>query len=296
MNAPTNTSTNWQLFVKSTSLMLILALAVNLVYYLVFDLLIEVPIPAPYGLTSVFTHTTILILVNGYIHFKQRHNRKKNTFGYVSTLLMLLITNLVLCAFVYDIRMMPSINEMNRLYGEQRVPDILLLLSVPLAIIPSLFGIFGIPALIYRKLTQENNLVQTYRSKAYLFVKVYLILSSVLILVNIIYYSIYVRLGENMPLGGYTFWEMVQMTLVSTGLAVLLYLYITDSGKQGLTLYIILTICFTISGFLAGLPHPDGQPVYDESLWFSVPLTIFSLIVEMFGIPLAFKFLQKFNR
>lgn len=293
MNSPT--STNWLLFVKSTTIMLLLALAVNFTYFLIFDLLVEVPIPAPYGLMTVIIHTTILILVNGYIHFKQQENRKKNTFGYVSTLLILVITNLVLCAFVYDIRMIPSINEMNRLYGEQRVPDILLLLSVPLAIIPSLFGIFGIPALIYRKLIQENNLVQSYRSKAYLFVKVYLILSSVLILVNIIYYSIYVRLGENMPLGGYTFWEMVQMTLVSTGLAVLLYLYITDTGKQGLTLYIILTLCFTISGFLAGLPHPNGQPVYDESLWLSVPLSIFSLIAEMIGIPLTFKFLKKFN-
>lgn len=295
MNVPTNSSTNWQLFVKSTSIMLILALAVNLVYFLIFDLLVEVPIPAPFGLTSVFIHTAILILVNGYIHFKQRENRKKNTFGYVSTLLMLVITNLVLCAFVYDIRMMPSINEMNRLYGEQRVPDILLWLSVPLAIIPSLFGLFGIPAIIYRKLVHENNLVQSYRLKARLFVKVYLILSSVLILVNVIYYSIYIRLGENMPHGGFSFWEMIQMTLVSSGLAVLLYLYITDTGKQGLTLYIILTLCFTISGFLASLPHPNGQPIYDASLWLSVPLAIFSLIAEMIGIPLTFKYLKKFN-
>lgn len=98
-----------------------------------------------------------------------------------------------------------------------------------------------------------------------------------------------------MPLGGYTFWGMVQMTLVTTGIAVVLYLYITDTGKQGLTMYLILTICVTISGFLAGLPHPDGQPVYDDSLWLSVPLAAFSLIAEMVGIPLTVKFLRKFN-
>lgn len=275
--------------------MLLLALAVNLVYYFIFDLLVEVPIPAPFGVTSILIQTSIVILLNGFVHFKQRHNRKKNTFGYVSTLLILLIANLPFFTIFYDIRRMPSINEMIRLYGEERVPDILLLLSVPLAIIPCLFGIFGISGFVYRKLTHENALVQTHRSSALLFLKVHLILSSLLILVNIIYSSIYVQLGDNMPLGGYTFWGMVQMTLVTTGIAVVLYLYITDTGKQGLTMYLILTLCVTISGFLAGLPHPDGQPVYDDSLWLSVPLAVFSLIAEMVGIPLTVKFLRKFS-
>lgn len=288
------TTPNWLTFIKSTSIMLLLALAVNLVYYFIFDLLAEVPIPAPFGITSIFIQTTMVILLNGFVHFKQRHSRK-NTFGYVSTLLILLIANLPFFIIFYDIRRMPSINEMIRLYGEERVPDILLLLSVPIAIFPCLFGIFGIPAFVYRKLKHENALVQTHRSSALLFLKVHLILSSLLILVNIIYSSIYIQLGDNMPLGGYTFWGMVQMTLVTTGIAVVLYLYITDTGKQGLTMYLILTICVTISGFLAGLPHPDGQPVYDDSLWLSVPLAAFSLIAEMVGIPLTVKFLRKFN-
>jgi len=296
MNGSYNTHSvpTWHIFVRSALIILIVAFLVNAIYYILFEVAVKTPIPAPYGLKFVLIQTTIVILVNCYIHYKQRISRKKNTFGFVNTLLTLVISNLVLCAFICDIRTMPSINELKRLYGEPRVPDILFALSAPAAIVPCLLGMFGIPAIVYRKRSEEEvSLVQSYRFKALQFVKVYLVISAILILANIIYYYAYIKLGKNMPTGGFSMDVMVEMTLVTTGVAVLLYIYITDNGRKALPMYIILTVCVTISTFLAGLPHPNGQPVYDDSLWLSVPLAALSMIAESFGIPLVFRNLEK---
>jgi hypothetical protein len=284
----------WKAFVKSTLIILIIGLVVNTLYYILFGMAVKIPIPAPYGLKTVLIQTVIAVLLNGFIHYKQRITRNKNTFGFVYTLLVPAVINILFCAFMWDIRMMPSINEMNRLYGEPQVPDVLFGLSAPLAIIPCLLGMLGIPALVYSKRSaEESRLVQSYRSKALQLLKVHFIISMVLIVVNILFYNIYINLGENMPAGGFTYDVMVQMTLVTTGIAVLLYLYITDNGRKALSIYYILTVCITIAGFLAGLPHPNGQPVYDDSLWLNVPLAVFSFLAETFGIPFVFRKLEK---
>lgn len=289
-----HTVPTWQAFLRSTLIILIIGLMVNTLYYVLFEMTVKIPIPEPYGLKFVLVQTIIVVLLNGFIHYKQRVARKKNTFGFVYTLLILAIVNLIFCTFTWNIGMMPSINEMNRLYGQPHVPDILFNLSAPAAVIPCLLGMFGIPAIVYAKRSPEEiSLVQSYRSKALQFVKVHLIISIILILTNILYYNIYVNVDPTMPTGGFSYDIMLQMTLLTTGVAVLLYLYITDNGRKGLSIYIILTFCVTISTFLAGLPHPDGQPVYDDSLWLSIPLALFSLIAEMFGIPFVFRNLEK---
>jgi hypothetical protein len=282
----------WQIFVRSTLIILIVALMVNATYYILFGVMVETPIPEPFGLKYVLVQTLIVVLLNGYIHYQQRINRKKNTFGFLTAILTLTITNIVFCAFTLDVRTMPSINEMKLLYGEPNVPDILFSLSAPVAIVPCLLGMFAIPSIVYAKRSEEEvTLVQSYRSKIFQFAKVYLLLSAILILVSILYYYAYISLC-NLSTGGFTMTETVQMTLVTTAVAVMLYIYITDNGRKGLPLYIVLSICITISTFLAGLPNPNGQPVYDESLWLSIPLAVFSLIAETFGIPIVFRNLE----
>lgn len=284
----------WHRFLKSTLIILIIALTLNWMYYVLFKTTIKTPIPKPFGPNFILVQTVIAVLLNGYIHYYQRNYRIKNTFGFVMTIIILLIANLILCAFTWDIRMMPSINEMKRLYGEAHVPDILVNLSAPLALTPCILGMLGIPAIVYRKRSeQEVSLVKSYRSTAVQFVKVHLIVSTLIILANILYYGIYLSFGKHMPTGGFTLNTMVEMNLVTTAVAVVLYLYITDNGRQGLAIYIILTVCLTISTFLAGLPHPNGQPVYDDSLWLNIPLSAFSLIGETVGIPLVLKKLEK---
>lgn len=283
----------WRIFVRSTFIILIIALVVNAIYYLLFKMAVKTPIPAPYGLKLVLIQTVIAMLLNGFIHYRQRTDRKKNTFSFVYTLLVLAITNMLFCAFTWDVGMMPSINEMKRLYGEPRVPGILFALSAPAALVPCLLGMFGIPALVYRKRSEEElNLVQSYRFKALQFVKVFLMISAILILANVLYYNAYVNFC-NLSTGGFAMDIMIQMTLVTTAVAVLLYMYITDNGRKGLPIYIILTLCVTISTFQAGLPRPDGQPVYDESLWLSIPQAVLSMIAETFGIPRLFRKLEK---
>jgi hypothetical protein len=293
-NSPNSQSLpTWKYFARSTSIILIVALMLNATYFILFEMMVNTPVPEPYGLQFVLIQTIIVVLLNGYIHYQQRINRKKNTFGFLTAILTLTITNMVFCAFTLDVRTMPSINEMKLLYGEPGVPDILFLLSAPVAIVPCLLGMFGIPAIVYATRSEEEaNLVQSYRSRVLQFVKVYLLLSVVLIIVSFLYYYAYINLC-NLSTGGFTMVETVQMTLVTTAVAVMLYIYITDNGRKGLPLYIVLSICITISTFLAGLPNPNGQPVYDESLWLSIPLAVFSLIAETFGIPLVFRNLEK---
>ncbi len=284
----------WYKFVKSTFIIFIITVAINATYYYLFDLLVKTPIPEPYSLIAVCIQTLIVVLLNGFIHYKQRVNRNKNTFGYVSTIIILLATNLVFCIVTMDIRRTPSINEMIRLYGVQLVPDILLFLSVPIAIFSFIGGMFGIPAIINKKRSEDEvNLAQTYRMSALQFLKVHLIISILLIVANILYFSIYSNLVKNVSDSNFSLVPMVQMTLVTTALAILLYIFISEYGKQGLSVYIMLSFCFTIAAFLTSLPRPNGQPIYDNSLWLHIPLAIFSLIAEIFGIPYLYRNLER---
>jgi hypothetical protein len=222
-----------------------------------------------------------------------RVQRVKNSFGFVYYVLVLLVVNGFIYMFSAGIEMNMSLNDKIRLYGAKEIPAILHGLLAPLAIGPSLLGIFGIPAMVYQgQRNSETERLRSYREKAMTGLKVCGLVSLISLIAHFTYYFLYVSLGENLPVGNFSIAELFQIVPVMTAVAVILYIYITDTGKKGMAIYWILTFCFAWSGFLAGLPHPEGQPVYDDSLWLSVPLAIISMTCEMFVIPYVFRRLE----
>ena len=74
----------WHRFLKSTLIILIIALTLNWMYFVLFKMTVTTPIPESYGLNFIFIQTIIAVLLNGYIHYYHRNNRIKNTFGFLN--------------------------------------------------------------------------------------------------------------------------------------------------------------------------------------------------------------------
>lgn len=269
----------------------LLAVVLTLVFFYLFDALSPLPIPNPIDYEYVIYQSLFIMLINGLTHAYWQRKADENTFGYLSSTLILAGFNLVIIFVLWDIRRMPSINEVKRLYGDSGVPDDLLWLSTPLVLVPALIGMFGIPYFLRsrKQITQSTAKRKVFQEKIIQLLKTYLLVAGLIITVNLIYYWAYQAIVDKEMQTDYSLDTMIQVNLVMTAIAALLYLYLLEYSENALSTYLLWTVIFTASAFLAGLPHPDGQPIYDESLWLNIPLALFSTLGELIGIPLVFK-------
>lgn len=282
----------WQ-FVKTSLFVAIISAGICAIYFLIYESLSETPIPSPYDLQMVIYQTVFIVAINGLIHAGYRKRRTQNTYWFLFSTIVLLGVNLFMFLVLMDVRMMPSINEMEALYGVRKVPDVLLFLSAPIALVPCALGILMIPALVYKKVRNEvDNTVRPFQVESFRLFLTYSVIAAAIILINSTYFMLYKSSGGEMN-EAFSYWTMIQMNLIMTGVASVLYMYLRAKMENGFAMYVILTICFTASVFFAGLPHPDGQPVYDESLWLNVPLSLISLFGELVGVPYVYSRLEK---
>ena len=147
-----------------------------------------------------------------------------------------------------------------------------------------------IPFLLSRKgkSDQMKSKIRSYQLIAIRLFRSYIIVTLIILSVNLLYYYLYKTLGGKIPQSGFSTEVMIQ-ALVLTAVAAMLYLYLMDNTKNGKSIFFMLTIIIAYSTFLASLPSPEGQPIYDETLWLNIPIAIFSGVGELFGIPYFFK-------
>jgi hypothetical protein len=297
MNDQNSISSSASLFdyLKAIVIVSVIATVVNLAYYHLWQSLSGIPVPNPYTSTHIIIQTVFVMVISGIVHIGYRKKREKSSFDYLSGLLILILINLTIFYVLMDVRRLPSINEIKRLFGDAGAPATLLWLSAPIALSSALFGIFMIPKLALKKVEgkKSESKIKEYRKIARKLLQSYAIVCVIILCVNTLYYTLYVYLGGKLPSNGFSISVMVQMALVLTAVAAMLYLYLRDNLKNGLAFYIMLTVIIAWSAFLAGLPRPNGQPMYDETLWLNIPLAVFSAIGELVGIPFFFKDLMK---
>jgi len=282
-------------YLKAIVVVSVIATVVNLAYYHLWQFQTGIPVPSPYTDTHIIIQTIFVTVISGIVHIGHRKKREKSSFDYLSGLLILILINLAIFYVLMDVRRLPSINEIKRLFGDAGAPASLMWLSTPIALSSALFGIFMIPRLALKKVQNEERAskIREYQTIARKLFQSYAIVCVIILCVNTLYYTLYVQLGGKMPSSGFSLSVMVQMALVLTAVAAMLYLYLRDNLKNGLAFYIMLTVIIAWSSFIAGLPRPSGQPVYDETLWLNVPIALFSAIGELVGIPYFFKDLMK---
>ncbi len=289
---------------KSSSLLLIItssliagvaAVMLALGYYLIWDMSTDIPIPEIYSLKYVGYQCLFFTIVNGIIHYKFIDKRYNNSFQYIKWILVLLIANITFCYVSMSIRMLPSINEIKRLYGDAGMPNLIYSLSVPISLIGSLVTMLGIPYFLNRNGAPkaDKDRIKEYHTIAYKLFQSYLIVVAIILVVNVSYYQLYLKTGGVMPSNGYSLGVLIQMTFALTAVAAMLFLYLRDHSENGLSIYVIFTAIVAISAFMAGLPRVDGQPVLDDTIWLNLPITLVSLAGELIGIPYFFKNLMK---
>jgi len=273
----------------------VITAGITMGYYYLWDISSNIPIPDPYTLEYIGYQSVFFGVVNGLIHIGFRSKKHINSFEYLKWLLVLIIANIVICYIVMNIQIMPSINEVKRLYGEAgKVPRELYTLSVPIGLFSAMFCMVGIPYFTWRKRTNPHqNSIKEYHAITYRLIKSYLIVVTLILIVNLTYYQFYLEFGGEIPKQGFSIGVMIQMAFVLTGIAAMLFLYLRDNAKNGLFFYIILTVIISYSAFLAGLSRENGQPLFDNTLWLNIPIAVVSAIGELVGIPFFFKNLMK---
>jgi hypothetical protein len=278
-------------FIMAIAAVSAITVVVNLVYYYLWEMKTELPIPNPYTSTFIIVQTTVVVAISGMIHYWYRKRMLKSSFDYLSGLVLLFSVNAVFFYVQMDVRRLPSINEIKRLFGEAGAPEELLWLSAPIAASSALFGIFLIPLLTWRKVKSKEvkAKLRAYQLIAWRLVKSYITVATIIVCMNLLYYYLYERSGGRIPERRFSMETMLQMAWILTAVSAMLYLYLRDNAKNGLTIYLMLTIVIAYSAFLASLPNPNGQPIYDETLWLTIPLASFSLLGELVGIPYFFK-------
>ena len=131
--------------------------SINMGYYFLWDLNSTIPIPDPYTLEYVGYQSIFIALVNGLIHYGFRNKTKLSSFEYLKWILILVLANAAICYVAMNIQIMPSINEVKRLYGASgKVPSALFSLSIPIALLSSISGMFAIPYFLWRNKRDPN--------------------------------------------------------------------------------------------------------------------------------------------
>ena len=270
-------------------------ISINVEYFHYWENNVDIPIPDPFTENFIIYQSFFVVIINGFIHFSLREKKYKSSFEYVKWIVILLIANTFICFVATNIQMMPSINEIKRLYGTNGVPHSLYWLSIPIALISSLLSIFGIHylAILFQRKKQNQSKIKEYQIITLNLFKSYLLVVLIILTVNFLYYQMYIQLGGALPKQGFHLTDLLQMTFVLTAIAAILFLYFRDNSENGLSIYIILTLIISFSSFMAGLSREDGQPVFDETLVLNVPISLVSLVGELVGIPYFFKNLMK---
>jgi hypothetical protein len=132
-------------FFKSTILFVLIAVIINVLYYHIWQILTGIPIPKPYTTTPIIVQTLVAIGLSGIVHYAYREKRTKSAFDYLSGLLILVLINAAIFYVLMEVRRLPSINEIKRLFGVAGAPESLLWLSVPIALSSASFGVFLTP-------------------------------------------------------------------------------------------------------------------------------------------------------
>jgi len=282
-------------YIVAIVIVTVITAAITMGYYFLWDISSSTPIPEPYTLEYVGYQSVFFMVVNGLIHTGFRNKKHLSSFEYLKWLLVLVLANVVVCYITMNIQIIPSINEIKRLYGSDGiVPPVLFSLSVPIAFISALLGMFAIPYFTWRsKRNPYQATIKGYHDVALKLFKAYLIVVGLILIVNLTYYQLYIAYGGEMPQEGFSRYVMIQMAFVLTAIAAMLFLYLRDNSSNGLFIYIVLTGIISYSAFLAGLSRVDGQPLFDNTLWLNIPIAVVSTVGELVGIPYFFKNLMK---